>query len=1059
MEQKPILPPDKANDPANTGRQASSAEDARPSVVPDEAEIKKIQDAPTPGYDPRIERAVARVDRAEGRTERAEVRTAEAKVRTEQAEARTQQAETRIEQAETRIGEAEARTEQAKARTEEAKTRTEQAEARTEEAKTRTEQAETRTEQAETRSEQAETKGEQASGNSELKYRRLFEAARDGILILDADTGRINDVNPFLIKLLGFSHAEMAGKTVGELSPSKDIEWNKIMLSRLQKEGYVRYEDLPLETKDGRRVAVEFVSNVYEVGRRQVIQCNIRDITQRKHAEMASSRLAAIVESSDDAIIGKDLHSDVSSWNKGAERIFGYTADEMVGTSIRRLIPDDRQDENEQHLLGRIKRGESVEHFETKRRSKDGRMIDVSITASPIRDDTSNVIGVSIIARDITARRKAETSLSESQANMAAAQRIAHIGSWELDLTDRNDIDANALRWSDEMFHIAGYEPGAVAVTNELFFSLIPEAEHAPIREAVAEAIGGRERYSIVHQLIRPDGKVRIVQEEGKIFWGAETGRPARIVGTAHDITDQRKAEEVLRESERRLREMLENVELIAVILDKDGTVEFCNDYVLRLTGWKREEVLGHDWFSNFIPEASPAKAVFFKAIEAGDVPAHYENTIKTRTGELREIAWNNTMLRDRAGKIVGTASLGEDVTERNRAAARHLEQEEAKRANRAKSEFLSRMSHELRTPLHAILGFAQLLEMDGRSAEDAESLGQIVRAGKHLLGLINEVLDLAAVEAGKLELTPEPVRVTEALGEVLSLVKPLAAARGVRIVPLAVNFGCEVLANERRFKQVILNLLSNAVKFNREGGAVTVSYEKIEARLRIKVADTGRGISPSNLAKLFAPFERLDEVDTVIEGSGLGLSLSKRLIEAMGGSIGVESAIGTGSTFWVELPLVQRVPATPEQTLEASPPSVAQAPRCTAPRTLLYIEDNPSNLRLVERILARRPEITLLSAGEGSLGLELARQHLPDLVLLDLHLPEMQGDEILLHLRADPRTAQIPIVMVSADAPTAQIERLRAAGANDYLTKPIDVRNFLALVDATEPRSARPHP
>ncbi len=248
---------------------------------------------------------------------------------------------------------------------------------------------------------------EQAIRASELSYRRLFEAAQDGILILDVDTGRINDVNPFLVKLLGFSRGEMVGKTVGELSPFKDIVSNQAMLERLQRDGYVRYEDLPLETRDGRHIAVEFVSNVYQAGDAKVIQCNIRDITVRKLAETVSIRMAAIVEFSDDAIIGKDLNGIITSWNKGAEKIFGYAAGEMMGTSILRLIPADRHGEENQ-ILEKIKRGESVEHFETRRQTRDGRLIDVSVTASPIKDASGKVVGVSKVARDITERKQAE---------------------------------------------------------------------------------------------------------------------------------------------------------------------------------------------------------------------------------------------------------------------------------------------------------------------------------------------------------------------------------------------------------------------------------------------------------------------------------------------------------------------------------------------------------------------------------------------------------------------------------------------------------------------------
>lgn len=293
--------------------------------------------------------------------------------------------------------------------------------------------------EAKLRKEQAES-SEQKIRASELSYRRLFEAAQDGILILDVDTGRVNDVNPFLLKLLGFSHSEMVGKSVGELSPFKDIVSNKAKFEHLQQQGYVRYEDLPLETRDGRKIAVEFVSNVYQAGDKKVIQCNIRDITERKRSEeqlkasfkeigelksvldehLASIRLAAIVESSDDAIIGKDMDSIVTSWNKGAEKIFGYTASEMLGTSIMRLIPAGRLDEENQ-ILRRIKSGEKVEHTQTQRQTKDGRLIDISVTASAIKDATGKVIGISKVARDITERKVAEEIL---RLNVDLEQRV-----------------------------------------------------------------------------------------------------------------------------------------------------------------------------------------------------------------------------------------------------------------------------------------------------------------------------------------------------------------------------------------------------------------------------------------------------------------------------------------------------------------------------------------------------------------------------------------------------------------------------------------------------------
>ena len=526
-----------------------------------------------------------------------------------------------------------------------------------------------------------------------------------------------------------------------------------------------------------------------------------------------------------------------------------------------------------------------------------------------------------------------------------------------------------------------------------------------------------------------------------------------------YEIGERRRAAESLRLLQAAVQQCGESIMITTADVDLPGPeIVFVNPAFTEVTGYPAAEVIGKTPRILQGPKTDRAILDGVRAHLAGGDEFRGEAVNYRKDGSEFVLSWHIAPIRDERGKVTHFIGCQRDATERNRAAAA-LQQakEEAERANRAKSEFLSRMSHELRTPLHAILGFAQLLETDGQSADDAESVGHILRAGNHLLGLINEVLDLARVEAGKLALTPEPVSVRATLEETLALVKPLAAERGVRLEPLAGELDCEVLSSAQRFKQVILNLLSNAVKFNREGGTVAVSCAKTGDCLRLQVADTGHGISAAHMAKLFVPFEHLDVGDTVIEGTGLGLSLSKHLIEAMGGRIGVESEPGKGTVFWVELPLNQRTPAATERKLEARIPTVAELPRATAPRTLLYIEDNLSNLRLVERILARRPEVTLLSAMQGSIGLELARQHRPDLILLDLHLPDIQGDEILRQLRAEPRTAQLPIVMISADATTAQIERLRAAGASDYLTKPIDVRAFLALVDATEPRPAEP--
>ena len=402
----------------------------------------------------------------------------------------------------------------------------------------------------------------------------------------------------------------------------------------------------------------------------------------------------------------------------------------------------------------------------------------------------------------------------------------------------------------------------------------------------------------------------------------------------------------------------------------------------------------------------------------------------------------------DGFGPAVRLTGVITEITERKQAETALREAKaEAERANHAKSEFLSRMSHELRTPMNAILGFAQLLQMDNLAPGQHGAVEQILKGGRHLLVLINEVLDITRIEAGRIDLSLEPVPVAQVLKEAADLIRPLADQRGVRI---RVTENCErhVQADRQRLKQVFLNLLSNAVKYNREGGSVTTTCEEVaEQFLRIGITDTGLGILPQDIEKLFTPFERLNATQTTIEGTGLGLALSKRLIEAMGGLLRVESTVGHGTTLLLELPLVEN-PLERHEGASENALDKGQIPASDAVRTVLYIEDNISNLNLIERILKRQPNVTLLSAMQGRLGLDLARQHRPDLVLLDLHLPDMDGDEVLRRLQVEPETCAIPVVILSADASPGQIQRLREAGAVAYLTKPLDVPQFLEVMD-----------
>ncbi|MDB5907654.1 MAG: hybrid sensor histidine kinase/response regulator [Massilia sp.] len=434
---------------------------------------------------------------------------------------------------------------------------------------------------------------------------------------------------------------------------------------------------------------------------------------------------------------------------------------------------------------------------------------------------------------------------------------------------------------------------------------------------------------------------------------------------------------------------------------------------------------------------------------------------IEQRTGALensnREIA-REAEQRARAQQEV--MRLNQELEERVHERTMQLETsnaelgqaiEAARNANQAKSAFLSSMSHELRTPLNAILGFAQILASDTLPASETQKrdfAGHILRAGRHLLTLINEVLDLAKVESGTLTLSMEPVALESLLLECRHMIEPLAAGRRIRLL-FPEHCAHVVMADRTRLKQVVLNLLSNAVKYNREGGALVLDCEPAGAeRVRLSVRDTGAGLEPAQLEALFEPFNRLGQENGAEEGTGIGLVVTRRLVEVMGGTIGVSSSVGVGSVFWFELR------ATEAQALVVAarvpPAAAAPQPAAGSSHLLLYVEDNPANLKLVEEIVRFRPGLRLLSAPDGALGIALARAHLPEIVLMDLNLPGMSGTAAMCALRADPATAAIPVIALTANAMRSDIERGLASGFHSYLTKPIDIDEFNAAIDST---------
>jgi PAS domain S-box-containing protein len=442
-------------------------------------------------------------------------------------------------------------------------------------------------------------------------------------------------------------------------------------------------------------------------------------------------------------------------------------------------------------------------------------------------------------------------------------------------------------------------------------------------------------------------------------------------------------------------------------------------------------------------------EALAFKASRG--IEDIYELTYICKDGSRFPAIVSITALRDDYGAIIGYLLIGTDNSVRKQVELElNLAMAVAEKASLAKSDFLSSMSHELRTPLSAILGFAQLLESGTPTPTipQKRSIDQILKAGWYLLELINEILDLALIESGKLSLSLEPISLVEVMNECRAMIEPQAQKRGISVAFPNFTAPCYVKADRTRVKQVFINLLSNAIKYNTAHGKVEVEYiTSVPGRIRICVKDTGEGLSPDKLAQLFQPFNRLGQEASTEEGTGIGLVMTKRLIEMMGGVIGAESVVGSGSVFWIELSLTAER-AAGEGSVAFLPLARPQVHSDPPLRTLLYVEDNPANLMLIEDLIARRPDIRLLSAKDADGGIEIARNELPDVILMDINLPGISGIKALKILARDPRTALIPVVALSANAIPRDIEKGLEAGFFRYLTKPIKVEAFMHTLD-----------
>ena len=807
---------------------------------------------------------------------------------------------------------------------------------------------------------------------------------------------------------------------------------------------------------------------------------------QRQEALLKTGALQnAIFNSANFSCIATDAKGVIQIFNVGAEHMLGYAAADVLNQITPANISDPRE------LIARaaalsveldtsitpgfdalvFKASRGIEDiYELTYIRKDGSRFPAVVSVTALRDDQGAIIGYLLIGTDNTARKAAEAALVKAGALQSAIFNSANFSSIATDAKGVIQIfNVGAERMlgyaaADVMNIITPADISdpqeviarATALSVELDTTITPGFEALVFKASR----GIEDIYELTY--IRKDGsRFPAVVSVTALRDVADAIIGYLLIGT--DNTARKQADDKLRSASQYARSLIEASLDPLVTISPEGKITDVNAGSVKVTGVPRETLIGTD-FSNYFTEPDKAREGYRQAFSKGSV-TDYPLTIRHEDGCLTDVLYNASVYKDVEGNVLGVFAAARDITARKQIEAeraqlaqalqdRNAELEIAKslaeKANLAKSDFLSSMSHELRTPLNAILGFTQLLESGAPTPTPAQqrNLEHILKAGWYLLELINEILDLALIESGKATLSHEPVSLAEVMLECRAMVDPQAQKRGIVMTYPHFEFPYFVSADRTRVKQVLINLLFNAIKYNKPDGTVTVEYcPSPPDSIRINVRDTGKGLTAEQLAQLFQPFNRLGKEAGAEEGTGIGLVVTKRLVELMGGTIGADSTVGVGSVFWFELSLTS-APLLAIQEVEHAALSLPRAADGAPRRTVLYVEDNPANLELVEQLIARRPDLRLLSAADGNLGIEFARVYQPAAILMDINLPGISGLDAMKILRADPATAHIPIIALSANAVPHDIEKALQAGFFDYLTKPIKVAQFMDTLD-----------
>ncbi|HEX6369392.1 MAG TPA: PAS domain S-box protein [Longimicrobium sp.] len=892
----------------------------------------------------------------------------------------------------------------------------------------------------------------------------VFETLAEAVVISRAD-GRIQDWNPAAERMFGYHHRAVVGRAGGLVNPpGREPAAHPAVMAALDRDGSWSGE-VPFVRPDGSEGIAEavVVPQLDDRGERIALISAYRDVTARKQAEAEVVRQKAFFEEiiasleSGVAVFDPQLRYTYASPNSVRDP---EIREWIVGRTVREYGERMRLAEEviriRQDGIERALRQKKTTEFEETLKGPDGPR-HVLRRSLPVLDENGEVLRIIGYSLDITERVRIAEVLRQSEEHFRALIENAH------DITCILDPLGVMTYQSPSLARLLGWEPDEMLGRSTWQF-IHPDdvARVVSTMSAILAEPGSSRR--VEYRFQRKDGEWRTVEAIGRTL-SPDTAEHG-LVANIRDVTERQLAEQALQEREEHFRRLIENAHDITCILDTQGVMTYLSPSIQRVLGYAPGELVGRNSFDLIHPDDAAGVAAAIRAVvESPEGTGYAEYRFRHADGSWRHL--------EAVGRMVipgepesGFVSNIRDVTERKHAEealreatlAAEKARSEAERANLAKSEFLSRMSHELRTPMNSILGFGQVLARAELRVDQQKHVQHILKAGRHLLRLINEVLEIARIEAGRQSFSLEPVHVGTVMQEAVGLVRPMSEQYEVEVEEVA-GTGRDgfVHADRQRLTQVLLNLLSNAIKYNHAGGTVRLTCEvdaavegaEDEPHVWLRVEDTGQGIPETRVHQLFTPFARLGAEQTEVEGTGLGLALSLRLAEAMGGTLELERSGPEGSVFRLGL----LGAANPLRRAEdAGLPVAPDGDGEHGTASLLYIEDNLANLDLVETFLLSRPGWKLVPALQGRIGVELAREHRPDLVLLDLHLPDISGEEVLRRLRADPRTETIPVVIISADATRDSLDRLRGAGADAYLTKPLDLDEFLATLETHLP-------